>query len=190
MLGRKKIARSVAATAAAAAALTCLAGPAQAYDRGTCEAESGTSTIVDDDRVSINGGKVDFGDILHLGGAPAGTAVVCWKADGGVRVRGRLFADSNTTLITAQVEVAAIRTSGTVSTMGFDFNGLYAQNRVVDFGWSSGYVRPRPHPALQVGALRHLTRAGREPRRLARRLTSRHMARRRATSAGATGGGP
>lgn len=138
VLARKKIVRSVAAAAAAAAALACLAGPAQAYDRGTCEAESGTSTIVDDDRVSINGGKVDFGDILHLGGAPAGTAVVCWKADGGVRVRGRLFADSNTTLITAQVEVAAIRTSGTVSTMAFDFNGLYAQNRVVDFGWSSG----------------------------------------------------
>jgi hypothetical protein len=138
MLARKKLVRSVAATAAVAAALACLAGPAQAYDRGTCEAEPGTATIVDDDRVSINGGKVDFGDILHLGGAPAGTAVVCWKADGGVRVRGRLFADSNSALITAQVEVGAIRTSGTVSTMAYDFKGLYAENRVVDFGWDYG----------------------------------------------------
>jgi hypothetical protein len=138
MLGRKKIVRSAAATVAAAAALTCLAGPAQAYDRGTCDAESGAAAIVDDDRVSINGGKVDFGDILHLGGVPAGTAVVCWRADGGVRVVGRLFADSNSTLITAQVEVEAFRTSGTVSRMAFDFKGLYAQNRVVDFGWSSG----------------------------------------------------
>jgi hypothetical protein len=138
MLGRKKIVRSVAATAAAAAALACLAGPAQAYDRGTCEAESGAAMIVDDDRLSVNGGKVDFGDILHLGGAPAGTAVVCWRADGGVRVVGRLFADSNSTLITAQVEIEAFRTSGTVSKMAFDFKGLYAQNRVLDFGFNSG----------------------------------------------------
>ena len=138
VLARKKIVRSVAATVAAAAALTCLAGPAQAYDRGTCEAEPGTATIVDDDKVSINGGKVDFGDILHWGGAPAGTAVVCWKANGGVRVRGRLFADSNSTLITAELEIGAIRTSGTVSTMWYDFQGLYAENRVVDFGWDYG----------------------------------------------------
>ena len=42
---------------------------------------------------SIDGGKADFGDDLDIGGAPRGTAVVCWSRDGRASVKGKLYAD-------------------------------------------------------------------------------------------------
>jgi hypothetical protein len=69
---------------------------AHAYDYWTCPGEFRDAV----DQVKAEGGGADFGDDLHLGGAPQGTAVVCW--DGNVRnpnaarvfLRGKLYHDN------------------------------------------------------------------------------------------------
>jgi hypothetical protein len=69
---------------------------AQAYDYWTCPSEFRDAV----DQFKAEGGGADFGDDLHLGGAPQGTAVVCW--DGNLRnanaarviLRGKLYHDN------------------------------------------------------------------------------------------------
>jgi hypothetical protein len=69
---------------------------AQAYDWWTCPSEFRDAV----DQFKAEGGGADFGDDLHLGGAPQGTAVVCW--DGNVRnpnaarvfLRGKMYRDN------------------------------------------------------------------------------------------------
>jgi hypothetical protein len=68
---------------------------AQAYDMWTCPGEFRDAV----DQFKMEGGEADFGDDLHLGGAPQGTAVACW--DGNVQsadasrviLRGKLYLD-------------------------------------------------------------------------------------------------
>lgn len=69
---------------------------AQAYDWWTCPGEFRDAV----DQFRAEGGGADFGDDLHLGGAPQGTAVVCW--DGNLRnpnaarviLRGKMYRDN------------------------------------------------------------------------------------------------
>src|SRR6185312_4846702 len=51
---------------------------AQAYDRSACSQDVSWDQV---DQISLNGGEADYGDDLHLGGAPVGKAVVCWDGN-------------------------------------------------------------------------------------------------------------
>jgi hypothetical protein len=93
---RTRVVRPLVALLVSAGAATALAGPAQAYDRSTCDQQIGASNVESVDTVRADhgqAGEVDFGDLLHLGGTPMGNAVVCWQKNGRVHVVGRLFAD-------------------------------------------------------------------------------------------------
>jgi hypothetical protein len=97
MRTKRAMVRSVAAMVAAVGSLVCLAGPADAFDSGTCNNLFGANNVrfavafkIDTGAV----GKVDFGDHLHLWGAPQGTAVVCSNKARDVAVVGRLFIDT------------------------------------------------------------------------------------------------
>ena len=93
----KWMTRSLAAIVVAGGSLVAVAGPAQAYDSGTCNGLFGAANVADVDPVLVDTGTVDmvdFGDGLHLWGAPQGTAVVCWHRDGRVAVKGRVYADN------------------------------------------------------------------------------------------------
>ena len=75
MRTKSAIVRSVTAMVAAVGSLVCLAGPAEAFDKGTCDSIFGADNVrfavafkIDTGAV----GKVDFGDHLHLWGAPPG----------------------------------------------------------------------------------------------------------------------
>ena len=73
-----------------------LAGPAQAFDSGNCNSTFGAANVIDVDQFSKDtgtSGRVDFGDHMHLGGAPQGTAVACWSSTGRVLLKGYLFSD-------------------------------------------------------------------------------------------------
>jgi hypothetical protein len=88
--------RSVTAMVAAVGSLVCLAGPAEAFDSGTCNSLFGADNVRGASPFKIDtgtDGKVDFGDHLHLWGAPQGTAVVCFQNAGAVAVKGYLYAD-------------------------------------------------------------------------------------------------
>lgn len=92
----KRMARSLTAMVVAAGSVAALAGPAQAYDKGTCNDRFGAANVDEVDIVRLDTGQVgevDFGDDLHLFGAPQGNAVVCWQHNGKVAVVGRLYAD-------------------------------------------------------------------------------------------------
>jgi hypothetical protein len=97
MRTKSAMVRSVTAMVAAVGSLVCLAGPAEAFDSGTCNNIFGPDNV---DRVHTfkidtgTVGKVDFGDHLHLWGAPQGTAVVCFQNAGAVAVKGYLYADT------------------------------------------------------------------------------------------------
>jgi hypothetical protein len=96
--GSSWMVRSVTATLAAVVSLTGLAGPAEAFDSNTCNTTFGPGNVRSVRQFTMDTGtlgKVDFGDHLHLFGAPQGTAVVCWHKDGPVAVRGYVFADSS-----------------------------------------------------------------------------------------------
>ena len=97
MRTKSAMVRSVTAMVAAVGSLVCLAGPAEAFDGGTCNSKFGADNVSRVATFKIDTGtigKVDFGDHLHLGGAPQGTAVVCWQNAGAVAVVGYLFVDT------------------------------------------------------------------------------------------------
>lgn len=84
-------------------------------DRSDCDRRFGAANIARVEPFRINGGEVDFGDLLHLGGAPQGDAVVCWLNDGRVAVMGKLFSDNFQDPQTATVEVRFRRSNGEVT---------------------------------------------------------------------------
>ena len=96
----------------------CSAPPAHAYDLNDCNRVVDTFAI---QQFSINGGGADFGDLPHLGGAPLGTAVVCWSPGGRVAVIGKLFADNlcvpfrECTPLTATLKIRFRRSNGQFS---------------------------------------------------------------------------
>ena len=80
---RKWMVGSLTGLVVAVGALASLAGPAQAYDAGTCDWRFGASNVAAVDRVWIDTGptgKVDFGDVRNTGDQVLGKApaVVCW----------------------------------------------------------------------------------------------------------------
>ena len=77
-----------------------------------CDQKFGAINVERVETFKINGIKVDFGDILHVGGAPQGDAVVCWLTDGRVAVIGRLFSDNFREPQTAIVEIRFRHTNG------------------------------------------------------------------------------
>jgi hypothetical protein len=84
------------AVAAVAGSLVTLAGPAQAYDKGTCERGFGAGNVLDVDTIRVDTTYADLGDLPHggLASGPRGDAVVCWSTDGRVAVVGRVFFES------------------------------------------------------------------------------------------------
>src|SRR3972149_8707504 len=104
--------RSVTAMVAAVGWLVCLAGPAEAFDSGTCNSLFGADNVRGATAFKIDTGtvgKVDFGDHLHLWGAPQGTAVVCWALSGAVAVGGGLFTDTQGEIINAEARITYFR---------------------------------------------------------------------------------
>jgi hypothetical protein len=79
--GRTDKRRRRLSTVAAVALMACLGlgvPSAHAYDASTCPSERSWEDV---DQFRISGGIPDFGDELHLGGAPQGTAVMCWDGN-------------------------------------------------------------------------------------------------------------
>jgi hypothetical protein len=86
--------QSLTVIAVAAGSLMSVVIPAQAFDRAHCNGLFGGANVARADTFSMNAGRVDFGDDLHVGGAPRGTAVVCWSIDGRMALTGKVYADS------------------------------------------------------------------------------------------------
>jgi hypothetical protein len=107
---RKWTVGSLTGLVVAVGALASLAGPAQAYDAGTCDWRFGAGNVADVDLVWIDAGpasRTDFGDVRQEGDVTIGKApaVVCWAEDGQVAVLGRVFADSGDTVTVATAQV-------------------------------------------------------------------------------------
>jgi hypothetical protein len=81
----------------------------------------GSANVSKVERFSLDGGGADFGDELHLAGAPQGAAIICWSIDGRVAVKGKLYADGHCDHfqpcepLTARVEIRFQRTNGRVT---------------------------------------------------------------------------
>ncbi|MDT5095974.1 MAG: hypothetical protein QOH60_5337 [Mycobacterium sp.] len=73
---------------------------AQAYDRSACSQGVSWNQV---DQISLEGDFADYGDDPHLGGAPRGTAVVCWDGNAyyanatRVQVIGKMYSDNGGT---------------------------------------------------------------------------------------------
>ena len=127
---------------AAVGSLVCLAGPVEAFDSGTCNNKFGAANVGKAFTFKIDTGtvgKVDFGDHLHLFGAPQGTAVVCWATSGAVAVVGYLFGDSGNTIITVKARITYFRGNAV---------GATSQHKIAGGGWVSG------NPSLLVNELK------------------------------------
>jgi hypothetical protein len=92
-----------------------IAREARAYDRNTCNDIFAFANVTSVDAFAIDGGAADFGDELHLFGAPHGTAVVCWAIDGRAAVQGRVYADDSHEAVEAIVKIRFQRTNGNVT---------------------------------------------------------------------------
>ena len=84
---------------------------AEAFDGSSCNQLS-ASNVTRSDVFNADAGKADFGDDLHLFGAPMGTAVICWFANGRVGVLGKVYADSFTEPAVALAQIRFRRTNG------------------------------------------------------------------------------
>ena len=137
MRTKSAMVRSVTAMVAAVGSLVCLAGPAEAFDSGTCNSIYGADNVRRTVAFKIDtgrAGKVDFGDHLHLWGAPQGTAVVCWqKEGGGVAVVGHLFADTqDNEMIFARAEITYFKGDVVAATSQHSFWGSGAASKFVN----------------------------------------------------------
>jgi len=134
--------RSVTAMVAAVGSLVCLAGPAEAFDSGTCNSLFGADNVRSAVAFKIDTGavgKVDFGDHLHLGGAPQGTAVVCSSKARAVAVRGYLFTDTpDGEIINVEARITYYRGDVVGATSQHQFSGNYAASKLVNVLKSGG----------------------------------------------------
>ena len=138
----RSIRTATAALAAAAALIATTAGTAQAYDGGTCNSIYGAQNVDVADQFTIEtgtAGNLDFGDDLHLFGAPQGTAVVCSTYDGRVRLIGKLFVDG-AIVVSPQVRVQFMRNNSVPAitlwrsgTVNVERTGNFASVRVTLF---------------------------------------------------------
>ena len=136
MFGRAPLTiRSWTAGTTAIAALVTLAGPASAYDRQTCDVMFGSANVRSIEQIAIEAGRADFGDELHLFGAPQGKAVICWSLDGRAAVKGRLYADDFRGPVEAIIEIRFTRRDGRVTNItrrSVLTNGVILGNREVE----------------------------------------------------------
>jgi len=136
MRTKRAMVRSVTAMVAVVGSLVCLAGPAEAFDKGTCNSKFGADNVRRTTAFKIDTGtvgKVDFGDHLHLWGAPQGTAVVCWQKAGSVAVVGRLFTDTqNDEIIFAQAEITYFKGDVVGATSQHSVRGNGTANTLVN----------------------------------------------------------
>jgi hypothetical protein len=126
--------RSVTAMVAAVGSLVCLAGPAEAFDSGTCNSLFCADNVRRAVAFKIDTGavgKVDFADHLHLGGAPQGTAVVCSSKTGAVALKGYLCADSSD-LLWVQAEITYFRGDVVGATSQHQVTGNNAASTLVN----------------------------------------------------------
>ena len=107
----RKVARFVSLTIAVGA-IVAWAGPARAFDYGDCYVVFAAANVARVAPVRIDAGAADFGDLLHLGGAPQGNAVICWSTDGRVAVKGLVFADNFRGPVSATVRIRFRRSNG------------------------------------------------------------------------------
>jgi hypothetical protein len=155
---RKTMLGTLTAVAVTAGSLVSLAGPAQAYDRGTCDQKFGVGNWADEDTFKVDTGEVgqvDFGDNLHLFGQPQGTAVVCFATDGAVSLTGRLFADSGLTVINVEAKVTYFRGTVAASTSSHELITSMAGSKVVNQVRTGGNFTKVRIRLYSVGELRH-----------------------------------
>ena len=145
--GFGRIARvAIAVVVAAASIVVASSSPANAYDSNTCQ--PGLRSDVDQFKVDTGGsGDVDFGDDMHVGGAPQGTAVVCWSTGGdSVSITGKLFWDSFDAGCAA-ADVTVVRSDGSSAS----YQGLYEK-------CSSGGLRSTVVQSSYFGTVDNLDR--------------------------------
>jgi hypothetical protein len=94
---RNRLAVKIATPIVLLASAAQVVPAAQAYDRSTCSQGVSWNQV---DQISLEGDFADYGDDPHLGGAPRGTAVVCWDGNAyyanatRVQVVGKMFNDN------------------------------------------------------------------------------------------------
>jgi hypothetical protein len=104
-------------------------------DKNDANVMFGSANVEKVKSFKIDGGEVDFGDHLHIGGSPQGNAIVVWSIDGRAAVRGVLFSDNFRDPQTATVEIRFRRANGqftnwtrsSVSSQGGPMNSFYAK---------------------------------------------------------------
>ena len=143
MRTKSAMVRSVSAIVAVVGSLVCIAGPAEAFDKGTCNSKFGADNVHRVHTFKIDtgtGGKVDFGDHLHLGGAPQGTAVVCFQNAGAVAVVGYLFADTQNNEVILDIRAVITYFQGDVvgATSQHSFSGSGNASKLVNVRKSGG----------------------------------------------------
>jgi hypothetical protein len=93
VFGMSRWMRPITALAFAAGSIATFAVTAQAFEPGNCN-DLSSGAVSGFNVFKVDAGKADFGDLIHLFGAPQGDAVICWFSSGKVGVEGRVFADS------------------------------------------------------------------------------------------------
>lgn len=104
-------------------------------DRNDANVMFGSANVEKVESFKINGGDVDFGDHLHLGGSPQGNAIIVWSIDGRAAVRGVLFSDNFRDPQTATIEIRFRRATGrftnvtrrSVTSQGGPMNSFYVK---------------------------------------------------------------
>ena len=104
-------------------------------DRNDANVMFGSANVEKVESFKINGGDVDFGDHLHLGGSPHGNAIIVWSIDGRAAVRGVLFSDNFRDPQTATIEIRFRRATGrftnvtrrSVTSQGGPMNSFYVK---------------------------------------------------------------
>jgi hypothetical protein len=156
---------SLTALVVAVASLASTAGPAQAYDAGTCDLRFGAGNVADVDLVWIDtgiGSLVDFGDVRTDGDQVIGKApaVVCWATNGQVAVLGRVFADSPQTAIVATVKIGFTDDDGQSVASSHSVTGTQAASIPLNHGAGNDtFIRARINlyagPNAGAGTLVH-----------------------------------
>jgi hypothetical protein len=141
-----RLLRASLALLTVAGGLAIVAPQAHAYDQNTCQ--PGLRSDVDQFRVDTGGsGDVDFGDDMHVGGVPQGTAVVCWSTGGNsASITGKLFWDSFDAGCAA-ADVTIVRADGSTAS----YQGLYEK-------CSSGGLRSTVVQSSYFGTVNNLDR--------------------------------
>ena len=119
MFGMSNWIRPITTLAIVAGSIFTVAGTARAFGPGNCSDLS--SRAVDAfNTFKVDGGGADFGDELHMFGAPQGDAIICWFSGGRVGIEGKLFADSlSGEPLVATAEIRYTRANGQITVRRF-----------------------------------------------------------------------